>query len=77
MKKSFTEQRTALLKEVLQILHKSSFEMLTVRNLKFVSTAGQAGMILNEDEIKNILKSLDQNIITITNNIIQPLYDIG
>ena len=50
--------------------------MLTVRNLKFVSTAGQAGMILNEDEIKNILNSLDQKKI-ITNNIIQLLYDKG
>ena len=35
--------------------------MLTVRNLKFVSTAGQSGMILNEGEIDNILDSLDQN----------------
>ena len=52
MKKSFTEQRTALRNEVLQILHKSSFEMLTARNLKFLSSAGQDGMILNEDEIK-------------------------
>ena len=34
-------------------------------------------MILNEDEIKNILDSLDQNKITITNNIIQLLYDEG
>ena len=33
--------------------------MLTVRNLKFVSTAGQAGMILNEDEISNIPNTLD------------------
>ena len=31
MKKSFAEQRTALINEVLQILHKSSLEMLTVR----------------------------------------------
>ena len=61
MKKSFAEQRTALINEVLQILHKSSFEMLTVRNLKFVSTAGQSGMILNEGGIDNILDSLDQN----------------
>ena len=52
MKKSFTEQRTALINEVLQILHKSSSEMVTVRNLKFLSSVGQAGMILNEDEIK-------------------------
>ena len=47
--------------------------MLTVRNLKFLSSVGQAGMISNEDEIKNILKSLDQNKTTITNNIIQLL----
>ena len=51
--------------------------MLTVRNLKFVSQVGQAGMILNEDETNNILISLDQNKITITNNIIQLLYDKG
>ena len=60
MKKSFVEQRTALINEVLQILHKSSFEMLTVRNLKFVSSVGQAGLIINKDEINNILDSLDQ-----------------
>ena len=81
MKKSFAEQRTALINEVLrettQILHKSSFEMLTVQNLKFMSTPGQAGTILNEDEINNILSSLDQNKITITNNITQLLYDKG
>ena len=75
MKKSFTEQKTALIIEVLQNLHKSSFEGLTVHNLKFVSSARQAGMILNEDELNNILNSLDQNKITITNNIIQLLYD--
>ena len=34
-------------------------------------------MILNEDEIKKVLNSLDQNKITITNNIIQLLYDKG
>ena len=51
--------------------------MLTVRNLKFMSTPGQAGMILNENEINNILNSLDQNKIAITNNIIQLLYDKG
>ena len=60
MKKSFAEQRTALINEVIDLKHKSSFEMLTVRNLKFVSTTGQAGMILNEDEINNILNGLDQ-----------------
>ena len=58
-------------------LHNNSFEMLTVRNLKFMSTPGQAGMILNENEINNILNSLDQNKITITNNIIQLLYNKG
>ena len=34
-------------------------------------------MILNEDEINNILNSLDQNKVTITNNIIQLFYDKG
>ena len=77
MKKSFAEQRTALVNEVLNLIHNNSFEMLTVQNLKFMSQVGQAGMILNEDEINNILNSLDQNKITITNNIIQLLYDKG
>ena len=77
MKKSFAEQRTALVNEVLNLIHNNSFEMVTVRNLKFMSQVGQAGMILNEDEINNILNSLDQNKITITNNIIQLLYDKG
>ena len=77
MNKSFAEQRTALVNEVLNLLHNNSFEMLTVRNLKFMSTPGQAGMILNENEINNILNSLDQNKITITNNIIQLLYNKG
>ena len=77
MKKSFTEQRTALVNEVLTLIHNNSFEMLTVRNLKFMSQVGQAGMILNEDEINNILNSLDQNKIIITNNIIQLLYYKG
>ena len=40
-----------------------------------MSTAGQAGMISNEDEIKNILNGLDRNKITTTKNIIQLLYD--
>ena len=77
MKKSFAEQRTTLVNEVLNLIHNNSFEMLTVRNLKFMSTPGQAGMILNENEIKNILNSLDQKKITITNNIIQLLYNKG
>ena len=51
--------------------------MLTARILKFVSTGGQAGMIINEDEINNILNGLDQSKITTTNNIIQLLYDRG
>ena len=51
MKKPFTEQRTALVNEVLNLIHNKSFEMLTVRNLMFMSTPGQAGMILNENEI--------------------------
>ena len=45
--------------------------------MKFVSQVGQAGLILKEDEINNILNSLDQNKIIITNNIIQLLYDKG
>ena len=85
MKKSFTElrteQRTALrsfaVNEVINLIHKNSFEMLTVRNLKFMSQVGQAGMILNENEINKSFNSLDQNKITITNNIIQLLYDKG
>ena len=60
LKKSFTEQRTALVNEVLNLIHNNSFEMLTVRNLKFMSQVGQAEMILNEDEINNILNCLDQ-----------------
>ena len=77
MKKSFTEQRTALVNEVLNLLHSNSFEILTVQNLKFLSTPGQTGKILNENEINNIYNSLDQNKIPITNNIIQLLYDKG
>ena len=75
MKKSFTELRTTLVNEVLNVIHKKSFEILTVRNLKFKSQVGQAGIILNEDEINNIPKGLDQNKITITNNINQLLFD--
>ena len=77
MKKSFAEQRTALVNEELNLIHNNSFEMLTVRNLNFMSTPGQAGMIINEDEINNILNSLDQNKNTVTNNIIQLLNDKG
>ena len=77
MKKSFAEQRIALVNEVLNLIHNNSFELLTVRNLKFLSSVGQAGMILNENEINKIFNSLDQNKITITNNIIQLLYDKG
>ena len=76
-KKSFTEQSTALVNEVLNLLHNNSFEMLTVQNLKFMSTPSQAGMILNENEINKIFNSLDQNKITTTNHIIQLLYDKG
>ena len=60
MKKSFTEQRSTLVNEVLNLIHNNIFEMLTVRNLKFMSQVGQAGMILNEDEINKIFNSLDQ-----------------
>ena len=77
MKKSFTELKTTLVNEVLNLIHNISFEMLTVRNLKFMSSVGQAGMILNENEIDKIFNSLDQKIITTTNNIIQLLYDKG
>ena len=77
MKKSFAEQRTALVNEVLNLIHNNSFEKLTVCNLKFLSSVGQAGMILNENEMNEIFNSLDQNKITITNNIIQLLYDKG
>ena len=75
MKKSFTEQRTTLVIEVLNLIHNKSFELLTVHNLQFMSTPGQAGMILNENEINNILNNLDQNKITLTNNIIQLLFN--
>ena len=54
MKKSFAEKRTALVNEVLNLIHNNSFEMLTVRNLKFMSQVGQAGMILNENEMNNL-----------------------
>ena len=77
LKKSFTEQRTALVNEVLNLIHNNSFEMLTVRNIKFTSTPGQAGMILNENEINKNFINLDQNKIIITNNIIQLFYDKG
>ena len=42
-----------------------------------MSTPGQTGMILYENEINNFLNSLDQNKTTITNNIIQLLYNKG
>ena len=42
-----------------QNMKNNGFEMFTVRNLKFVSQVGQAGMILIEDEINSILNSLD------------------
>ena len=77
MKQPFAEQRTALENEVLNLIHNNSFEMLRVCNLKFMSTPGQAGMILNEKKINNFLNSPDQNKITITNNITQLLYDKG
>ena len=75
MKKPFAEQRTAIIIEVLDLFNKNSFEILTVQNLKFKSSRGQSNMLLNEDGIHKILKSLDQNKITITNNIIQLLYN--
>ena len=60
MKKSLTEPRTTSVNEVLNLIHNNSFEMLTVCNLKILSQVGQAGLFLNEDEINNILNSLDQ-----------------
>ena len=54
MKKSFTELRTTLVNEVLNLIHNNSFEVLTVQNLKFMSTPGQAGMILSENEINSL-----------------------
>ena len=51
MKKSFTEQRSALINEVLPILHKTCFKMLIVRNVNFLKSVGQAGMISKEGEI--------------------------
>ena len=66
LKKSFADVTLVneVLREATQILHKSTFEMLTVQNLKFMSTLGQAGMILNENEIDKIFNCLDQNKIT-------------
>ena len=52
MKKSFTERRTALVNEILNLLHNNSFEILTVQNLTFMSTPGQAGMILHNNIIQ-------------------------
>ena len=60
MKKSFAEQRNTIANEVLSLI-KSSFEISTVCNLKFVSGRGQDGMTLNEDEMYRTLKDLDQN----------------
>ena len=77
MKKSFAEQRTALINEFLMLIHNKSFEMLTVRNLKCMSTPGQAGLILNENEKNNIPNSLVQNKISVTSNINQLRYDTG
>ena len=74
MKKSSSELRTTLENEVLKLIHNNRFGMLTVQNLKFMSSPGQAGMILNENEINKIFNSLDQNKITITNNIIQQAF---
>ena len=50
---------------------------LIVHNLKFMSTPGQVGIVLNENEINNILNGLDQTKITLTSNIIQLLNDKG
>ena len=77
IKKSFAEQKTVIINDVLNLISRNSFEMLTTRNLKFKSSPGQAGMILNEDEMYKIINGLDQNKITITKDIIQLLYDKG
>ena len=77
MKKSFIEQRTALVNEVSNLIHNNSFEMLKVHNLKFVGGMGQAGVILNEDEMYKLFNALHENKIIITNQIIQLFYDKG
>ena len=77
IKKSLAEQKTTIINEVLNLIDRNSFEMLTTHNLKFKSAPGEAGMILNEDEINKIINGLDQNKITITKDIIQLLYDKG
>ena len=51
MKNYFAEQRTAIINEVLDHINKSSFEMLTVQNLKVKSSPGKSGILLNEDGI--------------------------
>ena len=45
MKKSFADQKTTIINEVLNLIDRNSFEMLTTRNLKFTSAPGEAGMI--------------------------------
>ena len=77
VKKSFTEHRTAIVNEVLDLINRSSLEMITVRNLMFASGPGQGGMILIDDEINKIPNCLYQNENIITNNIFQLLYDKG
>ena len=48
--------------------------MLTEKNLKYKSTPGQDGMILNEDEKYKICIGLDLKKITATKKIIQILF---
>ena len=75
MKTSFTEQRTTIINEVLDLINESSFETLTLRNLKFVSGPDTAGLILNEDETCEIPNGLAQNKTNLTNRIIKLLHD--
>ena len=77
IKKPFTEQRITIIHEVLDLINKSSFQMLTVQHLKLKSSPSESDMILNEIEIFKILDGLDQNEINITNNMIQLLCDKG
>ena len=75
MKKPFTEQRTAIIENVLNLVSRNSFETLTLQNSKFASGASQAGMMLNLDQMYTIFIALHEYKITITKDINQLLYD--